>query len=544
MSLLSKARQLAAKAVTSAGLMFGGGGPMIRGNGQAYRGGMLTRIWKDWIPWHRSGDAAIWENWSLLTARIRDLCRNDGVMRAGKRALAKHVVGKGIQVHADAWNGFLEGDADDNYNFEVDGLFEHWCKREADSRGYRSFGQLQWAGFNECMEVGEAIFLKCQDNSKGRLIPYCLQLIESEQMDLRFDRPEGVNGENKIVRGVEYDKWDRPVAYYIYDQNPYDIYTSWTGASSRIPADRVIHVYLPGRPSERRGISWFAANMQTTKDMDWYLGNELTSSALAALLTCVVKRKFGSGSGLGFSGDASSTDGNSDDWGNPLMKLGRGIVADVGAEDDVKVIESSRPNRDAAPFIKLLLMLQGMGIGVSQLRLTGDYSQSSYTSARGAHLDDQAYFVVLQQWFAEVFVLKVWEDVVRQLVAFGRLRSIGARQFLKDAWRYLNARYLAPGREQLDPDKETGAAMKRIRAGFSTWQDECGLRGKDWRRIVIQQQRERKFFNEHGFQPDLADSARLTTPDTEAVGSDPGNAPQGSDGEEEKPAPPRKPKAA
>jgi len=501
---------------------------MIRGNGQAYRGGMLTRIWKDWIPWHRSGDAAIWENWSLLTARIRDLCRNDGTIRAGKRALAKHVVGKGLAVHADVWDG---DQADDEYNFEVDQLFERWGKREADSRGKSSFGQLQWQAFNECMEVGEAIFLKCQDNSKGRLIPYCLQLIESEQMDLRFDRPEGVRGENKIVRGVEYDKWDRAVAYYVYDQNPYDIYTSWTGASTRIPADRVIHVYLPGRPSERRGISWFATNMQTAKDMDWYLGNELTSSALAALLTCVVKRKYGSGSGLGFAGDAASTDGNSDDWGNPLQKLGRGIIADIGSEDDVKVIESSRPNRDAGPFIKLLLMLQGMGIGVSQLRLTGDYSQSSYTSARGAHLDDQAYFVVLQQWFAEVLVLKVWEDVVRQLMAFGRLRSIGARQFLKDAWRYLDAKYLAPGREQLDPEKETGAAMKRIRAGFSTWQHECGLRGHDWRRIVIQQARERAFFTKYKFKPDLADSASLRTDSPDAVDADPNSAPDEEDGQ-------------
>lgn len=496
-----------ARSLFSGGAQFGGGGPMIRGNGQAYRGGKLDRLWKDWIPWHRSGDAAIYENWSLLTARVRDLVRNDSVMRGAKRSLAKHVIGAGIKTHADVWEG---DDPDDLYNFEADDQFDHWCDHEADVRGVFDFGQLQWQGFMECIEVGEAFFLKVADNRKGRMVPFTLQQIEPEQLDLRNDRPEGLRGgENKIVRGVEYDSFDRPVAYYVYDQHPYDLYTSWTGASRRIPAKQMIHLHLPGRPSERRGISWFAANMQTAKDLDWYLGNELTAAALGALLTLIVKRKNGAGSGVGFVGDAASTDGNSDDYGNPLVKLGRGIVADIGSEDDIKVAESSRPNRDAAPFVKLLLQMQGMGIGLSQLRLTGDYSQSSYTSARGAHLDDQAYFCVLQHWFSRNFVLPVRREWTRQAVAYGRLRSISARQFARDEWKYLKTTPQAPGREQLDPDKETGAAMKRIRAGFSTWQHECGLRGHNWRRIVIQQERERKFFAAHGFTPDLADSAKL-----------------------------------
>jgi lambda family phage portal protein len=518
-----------ASAVGNRLAQFGGGGPMIRGNGQAYTGGKLTRIWKDWMPWHRSGDAAIQENWSLLTARVRDLTRNDGVMRSAKRAMAKHVVGPGIKTHADVWDADVP---DDDYNFEADDLFDHWCEHEADVRGQSDFGQLQWQVFSEVMETGEVFLLKVQDASKGRSVPYCLQMIETEQIDLRQDRPQGLRGENKIVRGVEYDSFDRPVAYYIYDQHPYDIYSGWTGASKRIPAARVIHLHLPGRPSERRGISWFAANMQTAKDLDWYLGNELTAAALGALLTLIIKRKNGAGSGVGFAGDNSSTDGNSDDNGNSLVKLGRGIVADIGAEDDIKVAESSRPNRDAAPFVKLMLMLQGMGVGLSQLRLTGDYSQSSYTSARGAHLDDQAYFVVLQHWFGHKFVLPVRREWTRQAVAYGRLRSIGARQFAKDEWKYLRCTPQAPGREQLDPEKETGAAMRRIRAGFSTWQHECGLRGHNWRRIVIQQERERKFFVLHGFTPDLADTAALkplAASDVAPASGQPGGV--GGDGE-------------
>jgi len=112
-----------------------GEGPMIRGNGQAYKGGQMTRLWKDWVPWHRSGDAAIAENWSLLTSRIRDLCRNDGTLKNIKRVFAKHVVGPGILSFSDVMDG---EESDDAFNFESDDFFEYWAEHEADVEGKRS----------------------------------------------------------------------------------------------------------------------------------------------------------------------------------------------------------------------------------------------------------------------------------------------------------------------------------------------------------------------------------------------------------------------
>jgi capsid protein len=53
------------------------------------------------------------------------------------------------------------------------------------------------------------------------------------------------------------------------------------------------------------------------------------------------------------------------------------------------------------------------------------------------------------------------------------------------------------GREQLDPEMETDAAAKRIRYGFSTHGRECGLRGRSFRRTVLEQKRERAFTIKH-----------------------------------------------
>lgn len=462
-----------------------------------YRGGGQNRLWKEWQPPHRSGDSAIGENWNLLTARIRDLFRNEPVMKSAKRALSKHVIGTGIQTFAEA---MLDPDeTDDDFNFESDDEFDQWSEEEADVEGRLAWPQMQWLHFNETMESGESLMLKCASDRPGRSMPLCYQLLEPEQIDDTMDWPAG-EGRNKCVRGIEFDRFNRPAAYWLYDAHPYDEWSSLSTKSTRIPADRVIHSYLPGRASEHRGVTWFSANVQSAKDLDWYLGNEMTAAALGALLSIIIKRANGSGSGALF-GPAG---GETDEYGNQFTRLGRGTVADIGPDDDVSVAESKRPNRDAEPFIKLILQLQAMGIGCSYLRLTGDYSQASYTSARGAHLDDQAFFVVLQAWAGRSFVTPVRKEHTRQAAAHGLFRSIGARQFLARQRQMLRLTIQPPGREQLDPDKETNAALGRIRGGLSTLQDECGLRGKNWRRIIRQRAREEAYCRRLGVTPDLS----------------------------------------
>lgn len=491
----------------------------------AYRGGDIDRLTRDWLPAHRSGDSAIGESWDLMLARIRDLFRNEPVMRNLRRAIVKHVIGGGIATYADV---MLDAETpDDRFNDESDDLFERWSEDEADAEGRMDWPLMQWTHLNEVIESGESLLLQCADPDPRRTIPLCFQLLEPEQLDQNRNIPRAKDG-SKTVRGIEYDPRGRAVAYWIYDAHPYDVYAGYSPAAQRIPADRVIHSFLPNRASENRGVPWFSPNIQSSRDLDWYIGNEMTAAALGALLTLVIKRKSGQGSGMGFSGPDTTGE---DPYDNSKVKLGRGIVADIGAEDDIKVAESSRPNRDAGPFIKLILMLQSMGAGISQLRATGDYSQASYTSARGAHLDDQAFFNVLGRWAGRSFVRPVRRLHTVSAAAYGLFRTVSAKQFRNQQRHMLRVIVQPPGREQLDPEMETQAAKDRINGGLSTWREECGLRGRHWRRVAIQQRRERDFFAALGLDPQLSAASQPA----------PGAASRPSPARTPPPAPPRTP---
>jgi lambda family phage portal protein len=467
---------------------------------EAYRGAHLTKKNASWIPDHVSGDAAIDNSFDMLLRRIREMGRDDPVIQASKRAVVKHVIGSGILAFADALLPDSNQEYDDDFNDPSDAWFERWSdERECDIEGRFSFEEMQVHQWNEMMESGESLWLHVDDDTPGRSVRLAYQLLEAEQLDESRDWEAGGETEFECRRGIEYDHLGRPQFYWIFDAHPYGLRLAHSieSRSRRIPASRVIHTYLPNRTSEHRGVTWFT-NLQSAKDLDWYLGNELTSKAIGSLFGVYFKRDRNAGSGTGLGGDSST--GNT-------QKLGAGIIGDLGPNDDIKIVEAKRGSADADPFIQLMLQLQAMSIGVSKLRLTGDYSQSSYTSARAAHLDDATFFLMLQNFARHNFVRPIRRSHQRQAVAAGLIKSMTPRQYLQDQMRLENFFIQPPGREQIDPEKETNAAAARVRFGFSTHAEECGKRGKHWRKVARQRAREENYWTDTvGRLPDLGES--------------------------------------
>ncbi len=481
----------------------------------AYRAGEQRRQWRKWQTRPFSGDAAIYEDHQLVNDRLRDLFRNEPVMRKCLREVCKGVVGaEGVQTFAVALQPDGEPgqrDTFDEFNFLADELWEEWCEQWADAEGRLTFQQQQWLNFQEAIGPGAGFAIELFEEAPDRPIPLAYQLIEAEQLDTTLDRP-GTEKQNRIVRGIELDRRNRPVAYYFYDVHPHDTWQSTT-THTRVPAERVLHTFFPDRPSQHLGASLFTANVQPAKDLDWYLENELTAAAIGALFSVMINRKNGAGSGTGFTGDGTNSD--SDAYGNSEARLGRGILFDAGPDDKVEIIESKRPNSNAAGFIELILRECGQAAGLSLGRVTGDYKGTSYSAARAMHLDDEGFFRVLRAWYARTFVLRVrrrWTEVAGAYGLFDPA-GIDARRFKNRRRDLLRARFQGAGREQLDPEKETASAIARIRAGLSTWEHECALRGLNWQRVAKQLSRERDFFEAWGVEPDLTANGAPPAPE-------------------------------
>jgi len=522
-------------ALRSLGLQFAGGAsPLAEGtadglktqalgsyssgsaSGTSYHAAAIDAQTRNWIPQIRSGDSALLDSWYMLTARVEDLMRNEPSLGAARRNLTKHIIRTGIQTYADV---VIDDEPADDFNTENDRWFEHWSEHEADVEGKHAFPELQWHAHDNAITYGDGILLKCFDNSPGRSVPLCYQLLEAAQIDETMTYPAGLNGPdgigagNRVIRGVELDKKNRAVAYWIFDAHPYDQYTGWTSKSTRIPADRVIHYFVPFQSSMTRGVTWFAPLVRPARDTDTYIGSELTSAVLGALMVFVHKTNLvnNAATAMGLQ-DGLPT---SDQYGNPLIKIGPGTKTTIAREDEFEVLENKRPGNQVAPFTKFLRQEQAMGYGASYVTHTGDFSQTSFTSAHGAANEENAYFQPLQQRFGRRLVSPIRREHTRVAAAYGLYSTLPAAQFAKQPLRWSALTVQPPGRDQLDPLKQTEGSAARVRMGLSTLKDECGKEGKNWRAVLRQRAVENRYAEKLDVTLDFSKGA--STPADEAA---------------------------
>lgn len=466
------------------------------GTQEAYRWGRISRRDQHFQPAQRSGDAAIYESQDLMHRRVRSEKLNNAQVKRIIEALVDLTVGCGVQTFADPFDPLLDITAlerdnlDDyiRYALESDDRYEEWFQdeRRFDASEKMSGPVMHRMALNECIEVGDAIILRCRRPRASNQVGLCWQLLERDQLDNTKDRTAG-HGENKIVNGIELDAMGREVAFHIFDAHPYDDFAGGglSGKSTRILADRVIHLFAFNRPSQNIGVSWLHAIGQNNFDRDKFIGAELQSAAKAALLLLVAKLKHFTGNSASLGLDDGED--NVDYYGNQEMKMGSTPHAiRVGPDDDIDIVETNRPTSTLDPFINILDHDTAGGAGISFYTLTGRYDATNFSSVRAAKLDEDLHIRPIQNWLSGRLVLPIRREFNAEAVGRGLVKSVKAAEFLANPSRYQRFDALGPGRDFLDPEAETNAAAGRCRAAFSTLKIECARRGLHWIRVLRQ----------------------------------------------------------
>jgi lambda family phage portal protein len=468
---------------------------LTSGHREAYRWGRLDRRTAAFQPPHRSGDAAIWESDDLMARRVRNQVLNEPQIKRIRDAIEDLIVGPGVMTFADPFDPLVDLTAltretlDDYllYALESDDLFEEWFTdpKQFDLAGKRSGPEVQRMICGENVERGGCLLIRTAVSGPNRLVPLCYQVVEYDELDHSHDRPASP-GQNKIIQGIELDARGREVAFYIFDEHPFDDFSgaAQAGKSSRVSAERVIHTALFRRPSQSVGVNWVHACAQPSFDRDKFMGVEIQAAAKAALLLLIHKMKnprAGANMGLADDGDGS------DQFGNEEMKLGNSPVAlRVQADDDVTLLESQRPTDSADSFLNILDHDTAGAAGISYYTLSGRYDQTSFSSVRAAKLDEDAHVRPLQNWFASRVALPVRREFHRQAIGLGLLKSVNADRYLANPRRFNRFDAIGAGRELLDPESETNAATGLLRSCLTTLKQQCARRGLHWIRVLRQ----------------------------------------------------------
>lgn len=455
-----------------------------------YHGAEAHRLNAHKTPQNRSADSEMRGPWGAdsLRAWARMLVRDNAYAWGVVDTIVNSVVGTGILTQSAAVTS--AGEDDEIVNDARDARFAEWSE-VCDINGQYDFSELQRLVQTEIVEAGECLvhFVEVPLVYRGisRSVPLALELIEVDRLATDMDTIRRPAGSNRIVRGVELDDLGKPVAYWVYPNHPGDSYSQRQNAKP-IPSADVLHLFRRGRIGQTRGVSWFAPVVGWLRDMATYMENELQASAVASCFTAAIKTNspvnlLGTPSG----GEGEDTNDNTYDFLQP------GAIMHLRPDEDIEFGSPGRPNGSAEPWINLMLRGIAVGTGLSYETVARDYSKTNYSANRASQLEDRRRFRAWQKYLKQRLCKPVWNRFCEAAAISGLSEFPTMSELLDSRESSAPVMFQATGWEWVDPVKEQTASQSSITSLQSTYQDELGAKGRDWRDVFRQRAKEEAF---------------------------------------------------
>lgn len=456
-----------------------------------------------WIPSAGSADADLSNENDLITARTRDLIRNNPIAAGVKQTLCDNVIGSQLRLSAQPQYRLLGKDKDwaTEWGNSVEDEFATWAETtECDISRTQSFLGLSVQAYAGTILNGDALAIAQWQPRKGSRWSTRLQTVEAD----RLATPPWLSASTSVRNGIEIDKFGAPVAYWIMKNHPGDRYGGYysvglvadQGAWERIPAftkwgrRNVIHLYDKERSGQSRGKSIFAAVMREFKIAGDYLGSELQAAASNALIAAFLESDLDKEAVAAIFGATPETATGywkdvADKWNRKKMEGGMFVTIPTGSK--LSGFNPNRPNTAFNGFMESVMRHMSAGLNIPYELLLKDFSKTNYSSARAAMLEAWRYFLSRRRWFKEQWLDPIYEMWLEEAINTNRVE---APDYYDNAYAYRRCRWVFSGRGWVDPVKEVTAAQMRMSSGISTLEQECAEQGQDWEEVIEQRARE------------------------------------------------------
>lgn len=394
-----------------------------------------------WRPVSTDANAEVKNANARVRDVARDLCRNNPYARSARRAIVTNTIGTGILPSV--------ANASSRATKQLEDLMiAHFDTTAIDARRRNNLYGLQALAMKTVVESGECLVRFRQRRiSDGLPLPFQLEVLEPDHLDTSVDGDRGSGG--FAIQGIEYNAIGQVVAYHLFDVHPGDITRSGSNASRRIPADLVAHVFDEERAGQARGISWFAPVVLRLHDLYDYSDAQLIRQKIAACFAAFVET------------DNTETVDFTDETtnGSPIEVFEPGLIERLAPGESVQF--ASPPGVGDYPgYVAATLREISAGLGISYEVLSGDLSQTNFSSARMGWLEFQRS---IDHWRQNMLIPQFCDRVgiwFLQAAALAGVRPTG-----KTPPRVI---WTSPRREMISPKDEVGPTVNAIRAGLIT----------------------------------------------------------------------------
>lgn len=462
--------------------------PYVRGPRRAtvrqYAAAKAGRLVHGWMPAEATVNDEIRTSSAAVRSRIRQLVRDFGPLSRAVDILETLVVGP----DGYSWQSKHER------RVELEAAVRRWSE-QADASGQLHFCELQALAERQICECGEYLFLKIRDRKAWA--PFQLLALEPD----RLTSPT-LTGSTLIDQGVEYEALTgRPVAYHI-DHGEYrrDI--------RRVLAADIMHGYHWLRPGQLRGISPFASGVLLAGDLAQYVDAEIDGAKMAAKYLAMVETPDTAGfQAMRGVGSEAGPDGQQ----QRIEELENAVIEYLNPGEKITLAANPRPGSGFEPFVRFTLRMLSITTGVPYDILSGDYSQSNYSSSRLARNDFGSLIKSRQRRRVRHLCQPALAEAMDAMVMSDRIVLPG---YWRDPWLWLDGRWTVPGLQPIDPLKESKAQRDQIDATLCSEIETAAERGRDYEEVLDEIARAKAMREARGLTVEQASTATASNPAT------------------------------
>ncbi len=450
-------------------------------------GSRKKRAFKNWQVSSGDADSDLLPDLPLIRERSRDLVRNTPLAAGAINTAVTNVVGTGLKLNSmiDAnYLGLSEEEAE-IWEANAEREFNLWAEsQECDAARTLNFYGHQDQAFRSTLENGDIFYILPFIKRPGSPYGLKLQAVEAD----RVSNENWQGDSDKLAGGVQLDEHGAPTAYHILQTHPGIVSKKnrkWTKVDAfgkESGRRNVLHLFDQRRPGQRRGAPYLAPVIEALKQIGRYTDAELMAAVVSGMFTVFVKSDADEPFG--------STSTNSDE--NPEYSLGNGAIVGLGHGDSIESANPGRPNTAFDPFVMSILRQIGSALEIP-FELLIKHFTASYSASRAAFMEAWKFFKKRRKWLEDYFCQPIYEAIMYEAVATGRILAPGFIEDIRIRKAYLGSKWVGPGKGQIQEKTEVEAAQLRVDGGFSTVaQETAEMNGGDWVRNHQQRTKENK----------------------------------------------------
>ena len=287
---------------------------------------------------------------------------------------------------------------------------------------------------------------------------------------------------DKSVDGIFYNSQGKATGYQIYFEYK---------KSTFVEAGNVIHLKRFKNVNQKRGISAFAASLNSIRDVKDLQALEKKSIKVHSALAATVSKKNGGEVGDGLFGKSRPQTAQTSTIASRntlLEKVFGGAIAYLGENEKVDLLQSNRSTDGFLKFVELLLRDVCLNLSLSYELVINPTALSS--AATRFIIQDAAYlFSSLQNILIDGSLNRIYSWVIASAVNDKKISASSDPDWFSVSW-------VKPMSATIDAGRKDSAELAFVQNNLVSLDTYYSSRGKTWTEEIRQIAQEKKFITE------------------------------------------------